>query len=138
MQGPRRHRSGQFALWAVAWVLGGLLAMHGLSSHGTGVPGHDAHRPVAETSMAVGPSAAHMTTPLTAPMSVTAPGVPDQGHLLAACLVVLGLALLVSLGVLPLTSVRGRAGPLPGPDLILARARDPAPPDLVRLSICRC
>ncbi len=136
---PRRgHRlPGKLALWALFWVLGGLLSMHGLSNHGTGAAAHDAHGPAAESSM---PGMATVTAVAAspAPLSLTAPGAPGLEHLLAACLVVLGVALLVYLGGGRPLGVRGASGPLLGVDLIRAQGRDPAPPDLVRLSICRC
>lgn len=130
---------GRWLLLVVA--LGGLFAMHGLSDHGVGGPD-------AVTSYSVGSEmpASHSPGHVEEP-----PGDPGGGHgshhgdaVVATCLAV--LAAVLALGIL---MWRGRAlrrlrlaatdfPALAAVTALWARARGPAPPDLMLLSIQRC
>jgi hypothetical protein len=114
-------------VWAAFLVLAGLMAMHGLGTHGTMATSHE------PMSM---PSVVHADhTPMLAP---AAPALGME-HLAAGCLVVLGLALVLFLGLGLLDPAARRTQWLPAATMrVLRRARAPDPPDLLRLSICRC
>ena len=152
LAGGRRRRRSTVARWAMLLLaLGGLLAMHGLASHGVGGPA------VVAPPMSAGLHAAHADLGPTPGVArgtdeMTGPGHGDEvpgghgGHdgiLAGICLAILGAVLLVGvtarrarllvgLGHESVDVVRMRAIAL------LARARGPSPPDLRLLSIQRC
>ena len=121
------------AAWAAFVVLAGLLAMHGLGTHGS---------MAAEEPMAAMSHAVHEVVdgdPLAAVLSA-----PSQehghGHAMASCVAVLTL---LAGSLLLLTAARGprrlwRLGSRPWGPRVPRRSRTPAPPDLLRLSILRC
>jgi hypothetical protein len=114
-------------VWAAFLVLAGLIAMHGLGTHGT---------------MATSDETMPMPSVVQAdhtPMLDPAGPAPGMDHLAAGCLVVLGLALVLFIGLGLLDPAARRTPWLPAATMrVLRRARAPDPPDLLRLSICRC
>ena len=118
---------------AVFLVLGGLLAMHGLGTHGIAGDDH------------AGMSGAHAAAPRAdaaalAPLALD-PRAPAHGaeHLMAGCVAVLGVAMALLLGLMaPRGGWRSIPVTLVRPVAVPRRARAPDPPDLVRLCVCRC
>ena len=130
-------------------VLGGLFLMHGLSSHGAthhaGAAGAAmAHAADAESSMQHAldlPSAATPGVRLALPsIDTPAPGGGHSLELAELCMAVLVGGLLVALAA----QGRGRAVVVTTRRTFPAAAgsaltgRTPDPPDLLRLSVCRC
>lgn len=126
--------------WAAFVVLAGLLAMHGLASHGSMDPG----TPMTSMTSMTGTTATAATSVVApARAAAQAPTTDDHGATgmpgTGSCVAVLGLLLL--LVVLALRTggtgwrvVAGRRLRLLTP----VRARPPDPPDLWTLSVCRC
>lgn len=128
---------------AVFLVLAGLLAMHGIGSHGTMSTSHATTSAAAPAHGTHGAHVGHGGTLMDAGTHETmlAPSRPHAGfdHLAGACLVVLGLALLLLLGHSGAVVGRRVALTYRTPSLAVPpRARAPDPPDLLRMSICRC
>jgi hypothetical protein len=122
--------------WAALLVVAGLLAMHGVGTHGStaeehasmgAVPGHHAAEHLG----------AGMVAEAVAALAPAAPA-PGAHHVRTACVAVLALALLLLLGILPLGSARRTPSTPAHLVRLLRRARAPDPPDLVRLCVCRC
>lgn len=131
--------------WVSLLVVAGLLAMHGLGAHGsmagTGpMTSADASMHGMTSHGDASKVAAVATTAVLAEVHLVAPVAPAHGahHVMASCVVVLSFALLLLLGLLPTGSQR-RTPTVPDHLVrLLRRARDPDPPDLVRLCVCRC
>lgn len=141
------HRSSAIWLGVLFAVLAGLFGMHGLSTHGADLHGHEAMAVSADPVAELGAHAEHAGDP--ARPSSAAPvlertgaptGDPGAMHGLALCLALLASSLL-ALGAL---LMRQRAHPA-APSLLARRrprftvtARQHAPPSLAELSILRC
>jgi hypothetical protein len=133
---PARRLRPALAWWAVVVLTGaGLLAMHGLGTHGTAAG--DAG--MAHTSMASHTGAMHVVHDAAHVISAT-----PTGHLgmdmgtMAMCLAVLA-GMLLALRCLPRGRVVGAAYILGVPARApTATARAAVPPDLLRLCVQRC
>ena len=122
--------------WAALLVVAGLLAMHGVGTHGTTAEDH------ASMEAVPGHQAGELVGPATVAEAVAVLGpathAPGAHHVRAACVAVLTFALLLLLGMLPLGSARRTPSAPAHLVRLLRRARAPDPPDLVRLCVCRC
>ncbi|GAA5146440.1 hypothetical protein GCM10023340_17360 [Nocardioides marinquilinus] len=145
----RRHAAGRLA--ALLLTLAGLFSMHGLADHGSS--GHGLLPGMTGTSSTTAPDAApvvgHHASHEDAGHATGAAGDADrpghgEGHggtdLLELCLAVLGALLALGAGARLRWPSRlaPPVRPALAPTAVRVRARDPAPPDLVRLCIHRC
>jgi hypothetical protein len=146
----RSGAAARRALWFVGLLvlLSGIVAMHGLNSHGGGMDPSvhlvATHDPAA-ASLAAGhdviAAAAHEVAGPVAMMgaAVAAGGSGMDAGMAGMCMAVLALALTVLLRMLgsapafPLYRLVGAPARAPGP-----HGRDPDPPSLINLSIQRC
>ncbi len=137
---PRTARPGMtLAVWCL--VLGGLFAMHGLSTHGAGTHG-SMRMPPAPGPSEVPTMPGHSEhSAAGTPVAIVDPhDLPGDGSLLALmCLAVLGgLFMAIALALLKHLSRRGFPWTVGEYIRIQPSGRDRDPPLLTRLSVMRC
>lgn len=159
---PRRALSAGGRLLLLLVALGGLFAMHGLADHGVaghlvtssashaGAVGHvedhpsgtAGHAPTAHVAhgapQGLDAGASSVTVSRAADALEAVSSGAGHGHMTELCLAILAAALVLALSAVPRRTPWSAAFASSVRPVLVARARDPVPPDLRRLSVQRC